>query len=143
MQIDDCAFCRIAAGQADSHVVYRNSDAIAFLPLNPASLGHTLVAPIEHVPDFFDLNPRLAASLSSAVLHIAKAVRVAFSPEGMNLITSAGEAASQSVFHLHVHVVARWTTDRIGEIWPPKTSTADAAQDDVARQIRDAITRLR
>jgi histidine triad (HIT) family protein len=113
-----CAFCAIAHGEAAADVVYENDHAIAFLPLNPATLGHTLVIPRQHMPTFFELNESSALHLSSAVLRVASAVQAAMQPQGMNLITSAGEAAQQSVFHLHVHVLPRYTEDRVGDIWP-------------------------
>ncbi|GAB3157621.1 hypothetical protein GCM10027290_58970 [Micromonospora sonneratiae] len=98
-----------------------------------------MVVPAVHVPDFLDLPEEVAQSMTAAVLRVSRAVRDAVSPEGMNLITSAGEAASQSVFHLHVHIVPRWSGDRIGDIWPRHEGSDREAQNVLAARIRKAI----
>lgn len=138
----ECAFCAIINGQdVDAHVVHRTRDTVSFLPLNPASLGHTLVVPTAHVTDFLALPEDVAQSMTTAVLQVSRAVRDAVSPEGMNLITSAGEAASQSVFHLHVHIVPRWKGDRIGDIWPPDEKSDEEVQNALVARIRQAVGR--
>lgn len=134
----ECEFCRIIAGKESARIVYRTADTTAFFPLRPASRGHTLVVPNRHVPDFFALTPPLDSTLTRSVLHVAKAVQTSLAPEGMNLITSSGEAASQSVFHLHIHVVPRWHGDPIGTIWPPSRQADQEMQDDIADLIREA-----
>jgi histidine triad (HIT) family protein len=112
----DCSFCRIARGGEDAFVVARTPDCVAFFPTNPATLGHTLVAPRQHIENLWVIPLELGPSLMRMTVLIGQAIQDALKPDGMNLITSAGEAASQSVFHLHLHVVPRWTGDRIGEI---------------------------
>ena len=72
------------------------------------------------------------------VLRVGRAIQEALTPEGMNLISSAGEAASQTVFHLHLHVVPRWHGDHIGNIWPPSEPWSETVKDDVADAIRRA-----
>ncbi|SCF03258.1 HIT family protein [Micromonospora mirobrigensis] len=133
-----CPFCRIVAGREPARVVHRTARTTAFLPLRPATPGHTLVVPNTHVPDFFAVEPALAATLTRAVLEVATAVRAALDPAGMNIVSSAGKAASQSVYHLHTHVVPRWAADRMGAIWPPPEETDDRTQDEIAERIRAA-----
>lgn len=115
----DCDFCAIAAGlDKSAEILCEREEWVAFFPLQPATPGHTLVIPREHVPDYWSASAELAAELSAAVLQVGKAIDRALAPEGMNLITSAGTAAEQTVFHLHLHVVPRWRRDGFGEIWP-------------------------
>lgn len=72
-----------------------------------------------------------------AALRVGNAVEVALKPEGMNLITSAGEAAEQTVFHLHLHIVPRWKKDGFGRIWPAEGHYSDKQLELAARRIRD------
>ena len=115
-----CPFCAISMGEGWAREVYRDDHAMAFFPLQPASLGHTLVVPRRHIPDIWALPEQTAAHLSRAVLRVAAALRVAVTPDGLNIIHSSGAAATQTVPHLHVHLVPRWAADAMGPIWPAK-----------------------
>lgn len=134
----NCDFCRIIQGWASARIVCETDAAVAFLPLEPAVFGHTLVVPRAHVPDLWSIDERLAGRVMQAAVRVSKAVRVALGPDGLNLISSVGEAASQTVFHLHIHVVPRWHNDRIGRIWPPPTAYTDLVKDEIADRIRNA-----
>lgn len=129
----------IARGVGAADVVWEDAQAIAFFPDTPAVVGHTLVAPKVHVRDFWKAQPSLTEGLAVAVLTVGKGIMSALQPDGMNLITSAGEAASQTVNHLHLHVVPRWENDRIGRIWPPDRPLAEQVKEDVAERIRAAL----
>nr|DAN15568.1 MAG TPA: hypothetical protein [Caudoviricetes sp.] len=115
-----CPFCAIIMGEGRAREVYRDDHAVAFFPLQPASLGHTLVVPRRHIPDIWALPEQTAAHLSRAVLRVAAALRAAVTPDGLNIIQSSGAAATQTVPHLHVHLVPRWAADAMGPIWPAK-----------------------
>ncbi len=78
----------------------------------------------------------------AAVIKVGHAIDMALAPEGMNLITSAGAAAEQTVFHLHLHVVPRWRRDDFGRIWPVEGKYEDDQLDQVAERIRSACSRL-
>jgi histidine triad (HIT) family protein len=133
----NCEFCRIIRRQDPARIVWESDVALAFFPLKPAALGHTLVVPKEHVIDLWAVNETLAAQLMVTAVRVARAIRTALNPDGMNLISSVGEAASQTVFHLHLHLVPRWKTDHIPSIWPPPEPWPEAVEDDVAQLIRD------
>jgi histidine triad (HIT) family protein len=134
-----CDFCSIARGDDRSvEIVCESKNWLAFFPLNPATPGHTLVIPREHVRDLWAVEGPLAAELISAVIGVGNAIDRALEPEGMNLITSAGEAAEQSVFHLHLHLVPRWHRDGFGRIWPRDDKYEDDQLGDAAQRIRDA-----
>lgn len=135
----DCEFCRIISGETKARVVGETEAVIAFLPLAPATLGHTLVVPKQHVPDIWSLPPALIEPLGHVILRTASAIREAMQPEGLNIINSNGAAASQTVPHLHIHVVPRWEGDEVGEIWPPKASRSEVVQDEVLAAIRTAF----
>jgi histidine triad (HIT) family protein len=137
----DCAFCGIARG--DDHtveIVCEGESWVAFFPLSPATPGHTLVIPRTHVSDLWKADGTVAAELMAAVIKVGRAIQSALSPEGMNLITSAGETAEQTVFHLHLHVVPRWRRDGFDRIWPPESQYEDADLGDVASRVRTACS---
>ena len=73
-----------------------------------------------------------------AAIRVGRAINLALAPEGMNLITSSGKAAEQSVFHLHLHVVPRWFKDGFGRIWPPEKPMDEALKEDTAERVRAA-----
>lgn len=118
MAATSCPFCAIIMGEGPARVVYRDDHAVAFFPLRPAALGHTLVVPRRHIPDIWELPEADAACLSRTVLRVAAALRTAVAPDGLNIIQSSGAAATQTVPHLHVHLVPRWAPDAMGPIWP-------------------------
>lgn len=140
----ECAFCAIARGDDRSvNVVSEADDWIAFFPTNPATPGHTLIIPRRHVIDLWEVEPELAAELMKAVVRVGRAIDQSLKPEGMNLITSAGKVAEQTIFHLHLHVVPRWHRDDFGRIWPIEGKTfQDRDLEKIADQIREVLRKI-
>lgn len=120
MATTSCPFCAIIMGEGWAREIYRDDHTVAFFPLRPAALGHTLVVPRRHIPDIWELPEADSACLSRAVLRVAAALRAAVTPGGLNIIQSSGAAATQTVPHLHIHLVPRWAADAMGPIWPAK-----------------------
>lgn len=136
----DCAFCAIARGEDRSvEIVCEAESWIAFFPKEPATPGHTLVIPRIHVTDLWEVEPPLGSELMAAVIRVGRAIEKALKPEGMNLITSSGRVAEQTVFHLHLHIVPRWKRDNFGRIWPIEGKKyEDTTLDAIADRIRKA-----
>nr|WP_276545923.1 HIT domain-containing protein [Brachybacterium muris] len=122
----------------DAREVYRDEHVVAFFPTDPAVLGHTMVVPREHVPDIWELDEDTAGHLARAAVRLAGAIREAVHPEGLNVIQSNGEVATQTVFHLHVHLVPRWDGDAMGPIWPEEADYSEAEKDDTLARVREA-----
>jgi histidine triad (HIT) family protein len=137
----DCSFCRIVEGTESARVVYETSRILAFFPLAPAVLGHTLVIPKMHIKDLWSLDSDWGAVLFNACLDISRKLRNALDLDGLNVINSAGAAASQTIMHVHFHIVPRWEGDSFGPIWPPSPPMSDELKDDVAAKIRRAVGR--
>jgi histidine triad (HIT) family protein len=135
----DCDFCKIATRNEFARVVMRTDLVVAFFPTEPATLGHTLVVPVNHVPDIWALDRDAAAVLAPAVLKVAHAVKAALSPDGLNIIQSNGEAATQTIKHLHIHVVPRWVDDAMGQIWPAESKWPEQRKDEALSAIRKAM----
>ncbi|WP_433576782.1 HIT family protein [Nocardia brasiliensis] len=132
-----CPFCDIVHRfDPDAREVYRDEYTVAFFPEEPATLGHTLVIPSQHIRDIWSLDLETAARLARTVTALAGAVRRTVVPDGLNIIQSNGEAATQTVMHLHTHIVPRWTNDPIGRIWPPETHYAETEKDAVWAALR-------
>ena len=132
----DCPFCRIATGKETVEMLCETDDWIAFFPDEPATPGHTLVIPRVHVANFLELDTELGASMMKGLLTVGRAIQTAVKPDGMNLISSMGEAADQTVYHLHFHLVPRKAGDAIGRIWPPKKPMNEERKEDLADLIR-------
>ena len=144
MAVDpSCDFCAIATGRdTDVEVIAEDFAWVAFFPLDPATPGHTLVIPRSHVRDGWALKAEDAGQLMAGVIKVGRAIQAGLAPEGMNLISSAGRAAEQTIFHLHLHVVPRWERDGFGRIWPTEHRFSDMDLDDVADRIRSAFRAL-
>lgn len=135
----DCDFCQIVAREEPAREVLRTPRIVAFFPLEPATLGHTLIIPRDHISDIWSLDDQTAHDLTDATLRVARAMRDAIPMQGLNIIQSNGEVATQSVFHLHVHVVPRRSDDDMGRIWPAETHWSESDKSDVQDRIRAAL----
>ena len=103
----DCVFCRIVAGELPSYQVYADAHAVAFLDLNAWHRGHTLVVPRRHVVDLVTGDPSLP-EIAPAVDAVARLLKHRLAADGLNVLSSAGAVAGQTVAHAHVHVVPRY-----------------------------------
>lgn len=107
----DCVFCDIVDGRAPAKLVDTTADSIAIRPRHPVTDNHVLVIPRTHVQDAAD-NPQVTAATMRDAAALAPCLAGDF-----NLITSAGTAATQTVFHLHIHVVPRRDGDGLTLPW--------------------------
>ena len=112
-----CVFCSIVAGTSPSQTIYTDEHAVAFMDLLPMTPGHCLVVPRHHVTDVFDLDDEDAGHVMRAAANVSRLVRERLRPRGINLLNNNGEAADQSQFHFHVHVIPRYGGDRLLHPW--------------------------
>lgn len=139
MTAASCMFCDIVAGQAPASLVYTDDEVVAFLDIHPINPGHILVAPRAHAACLADLEAETGGHLFQVGRKLAAAVRRSgVRCEGVNLFLADGQAAGQTVFHVHLHVVPRFAGDGFGfrfgpgyGRWPER-----AALDAVAEAIR-------
>jgi histidine triad (HIT) family protein len=130
-----CLFCDIASGKIAAHVVADDADTAAFLDKNPLFFGHVLVVPKRHVVTLDELEPPLLAAVFGSVQRVMRAVVAATGAEGTFIANN--NKVSQSVLHLHVHVVPRTKGDGLkGFFWPRKKYPSDEAMAEVATSIR-------
>jgi histidine triad (HIT) family protein len=133
-----CVFCAIVAGERKADFVLREEGAIAFLDIKPLFKGHVLVVPRPHVETLPDLAPAELAALFGAVQRVCRGVEAALEAHGS--FVAINNKVSQSVPHVHVHVVPRRRKDGLrGFFWPREPYASDAEREDFAARIRRAI----
>lgn len=137
---DTCAFCRIVAGQAPAHLVVADGTCTAFLDVRPLFPGHTLVVPDVHHETLPDLSVELVALLFTTVRRVAAAVESALGATGS--FVAMNNRVSQSVAHVHVHVVPRNPKDGLrGFFWPRQRYDGEGHAAAVAAALRDELAR--
>jgi histidine triad (HIT) family protein len=133
-----CVFCRIRDGDIPSVRVYEDDRVFAIMDINPVNEGHVLVIPRRHGADIFETEADDLAAVMRAAKAIASAQRSALRPDGLNLVQSNGAAASQTVFHFHLHLIPRWSGD--GKQFHWKLAPGDPARiQAVGAKIRAAV----
>ncbi len=108
----DCAFCRILRGEIPASLVAETEYAVAFMDLNQPTPGHVLVIPRAHIENIYDLDAETGAAVFDLTLGMAKAVKRALQPDGLDLFQANERAGQQSVLHFHIHIIARYAGDR-------------------------------
>ena len=138
---DDCLFCRIVSGEVPATLVYADKNAVAFLDHRPLFPGHTLLVPRDHVETLVDLPPELIEPFFKAAQSLAQAVETAMQAEGT--FVAMNNRVSQSVPHLHVHIVPRRKKDGLKGFFWPRTKYKDEEEMKVAqRKIAAALQEL-
>ncbi len=125
MSDPDCLFCKIVAGEIPATVVREDERTFAFMDINPATRGHVLVVPRTHARDLWEVGAEDLQACAVAAQDIATRARDRLGAPGVNLLNSCGEAAWQTVFHFHVHVIPRYTDDPLRLPWLPGPGDAD------------------
>ena len=134
---DGCVFCRIVAGEIPAHVVASDDDTLAFLDARPVFPGHTLLVPRDHHETLSDVPAPLLGPLFEATQRLARAVESGMDAHGT--FVAMNNRVSQSVPHLHVHVVPRRRKDGLrGFFWPRQRYRDEEEMAEVAARIRAA-----
>lgn len=134
-----CTFCQIAKGELPAHIIHRDADVVVFLDLSPLIHGHVLVIPMEHVETLDDLPDNLIRPVFAAARRTSSAVQKALRSEGSFVATNT--RVSQSVPHLHVHVVPRNKGDGLFStrlVWQRRKYENDSEMAEIATKIRTA-----
>jgi histidine triad (HIT) family protein len=115
--MSDCVFCKIRDGEIPSLRVYEDERTLCFMDINPLNSGHCLVVTKAHAPTLYDADVTDLQAAVAAAQRIARAIREALKPEGLNVLQANGAAAFQSVPHFHLHLIPRWHNDGKGFDW--------------------------
>ncbi|EGQ3582808.1 HIT family protein [Staphylococcus pseudintermedius] len=135
-------FSKIIDGDIPSFKVYENDYVYAFLDISQVSKGHTLLIPKTPSPNIYETDAETMKHIGEALPVVANAIKKTFNPDGLNIIQNNGEYASQSVFHIHFHLIPRYKNDidGFGYHWETNESRIDDAQKaEIATQIASNI----
>lgn len=138
---DNCLFCRIVSGDLPATVVYEDDNSVAFLDHRPLFHGHTLLVPREHFEILADLPASLVEPYFKAAQLLSRVVESALDAEGT--FVAMNNRISQSVPHLHVHIVPRRRKDGLkGFFWPRTKYKGEEEMEEVQNKIRSALMRI-
>lgn len=132
--MEDTIFAKIIRREIPAEIVYEDEDTLAFLDIAPNNPGHTLVIPKKYARNVLDIGEEDWVAVTRTARTLARAVKDAVGADGVNLMMNNEAAAGQEVFHAHLHIIPRFTTDQY-ERWPKK-EYAEGEKVAVAEKIR-------
>lgn len=115
--MDNCVFCNLANGIWDSATLYEDEDFRVVLDLGPAAKGHALILPKQHFANIYEIPAELAAKAMVLAQKMVGVMTEALGCDGFNIVQNNGEAAGQTVFHFHMHLIPRYKDDNAGFGW--------------------------
>ena len=140
--MDNCLFCRIVSGDLPATIVYEDKNSLAFLDHRPLFHGHTLLVPREHYETLGDVSPELIEPYFQAAQLLSLVVESAMDAEGT--FVAMNNRVSQSVPHLHVHIVPRRRKDGLkGFFWPRTKYKSDEEMKEVQNKIQAALKKIK
>ena len=132
--MENCIFCKIAAGEIPSTTLYEDQDFRVILDLGPASKGHALILPKEHYANIYEIPDELASKAIILAKKMAGIMTRALNCDGFNIVQNNGEPAGQTVFHFHVHLIPRYEDYQVGLTWNPGSLTEED-KEEVLRKV--------
>jgi histidine triad (HIT) family protein len=131
----DCIFCKIIAGELPAEIVDQDERTVAFLDISPATAGHALVVPRQHVRNLLEIGSEDLQATMLTAQRLARKATERLGAAGVNLLNACGAAAWQTVFHFHVHVIPRYEGDPLRLPWKPAAGDPDEIAA-IARKLR-------
>lgn len=133
---DDCIFCKLANGVFPTNSIYEDEDFNVILDASPATKGHALILPKEHYDNVYEMPDALLEKTIKLAKKIIQKETDVLGCDGYNIVQNNGEAAGQTVFHFHMHLIPRYTADENGEmIWWKAQKFSDEVLDDLAKKL--------
>ena len=111
--MSDCIFCKIASGEIPAKKVYEDENLLAYYDIAPKSKGHTLVIPKKHAANLLEIGPEDLSILIAGVKKVAGILKAELNCDGFNILQNNGEAAGQSVHHIHFHIIPRYNGEKL------------------------------
>jgi histidine triad (HIT) family protein len=132
---EGCLFCGIVAGDVPAQFVDSDDQTVAFLDINPATRGHSLVVPRAHSADLMEITDDDLEATMVAARRLARKLEGTLHPDGFNILNACRPVAWQTIFHFHLHLIPRYADDPLKLPYVPRGSDADELAA-VAREIR-------
>ncbi|HAX51297.1 HIT family protein [Muricomes intestini] len=117
MKDENCIFCKLASGDIPSATLYEDEDFRVILDVSPASKGHALIIPKEHYRNLYDLDEEMAAKAMVLAKKVVIRLKDVLGCDGYNIVQNNEEAAGQTVYHFHMHLIPRYKGDEVGLGW--------------------------
>ncbi len=129
MKDENCIFCKLANGEIPTSTLYEDEDFRVILDASPASKGHALILPKEHFTDLYELDDEIAAKALVLAKKMVTKLTDILGCDGYNIVQNNGEAAGQTVFHFHIHLIPRYKGDQVGLGWKMGKLTDEDKED--------------
>lgn len=136
---DNCIFCKLANGIIPAVPIYEDDDFKVILDTAPAAKGHAIILPKTHAANIFELPDEYCEKIFKVAKKCGSAIKNAFNYDGLNVLQNNGEAAGQTVFHLHVHLIPRNTDDGITIKYVPGNNTDGKEAEKTAEKIKEYL----
>ena len=131
--MSDCIFCKIATGEIPSATLFEDENFRVILDLGPATKGHALILPKSHFANIYEMPDELAGKAMILAKEMASRMTKSLKCDGFNVVQNNGEAAGQTVFHFHMHLIPRYKNDNAGITWTPGTLTDEMKEEILAK----------
>ena len=133
MKDDNCIFCKLANGEIPTATLYEDDEFRVILDAGPAAKGHALILPKEHYANLYELDDEVAAKVLPLAKKMITKLTDILGCDGYNLVQNNGEAAGQTVFHFHLHMIPRYKDDGVGLTWKMGELTEEDKNDILSR----------
>ena len=133
--MSDCIFCKIANGEIPSATLFEDENFRVILDLGPATKGHALILPKSHFANIYEMPDELVGKAMILAKEMVTRMTEALKCDGFNVVQNNGEAAGQTVFHFHMHLIPRYKNDNAGITWTPGTLT-DEMKEEILAQLK-------
>ncbi|BCJ92485.1 protein hit [Anaerocolumna cellulosilytica] len=135
---NNCIFCSIIGNEISSTTIYEDAVVKVITDISPANKGHAIIIPKKHFKDIFEMDEDTASHIFTIASKISKAMKEALNCDGINILQNNGEAAGQTVFHFHMHVIPRYLDDTVTISWKTGSYSQGEAEK-VAENIRNKM----
>lgn len=130
----NCIFCKIIASEISSHSLYEDENFRVILDISPAAKGHAIIISKKHFENLFELDQETASKALMVAAKVGKAMMEELNCDGINILQNNGEAAGQTVFHFHMHLIPRYNNDSVNIMWK-HVSYIDGEAESIAEAI--------
>lgn len=138
MKDENCIFCKLANGEIPTATVYEDEYLRAIMDAAPANKGHIIILPKSHAANIYEIEDEYVSRAFVLAKKLAVALKKLTGCDSVNILQNNGEAAGQTVFHFHVHVIPRFKDDDCTIVWKP-TSYEDGEASEVAKKIAELL----
>lgn len=135
----NCIFCRIVQKDIPNAIIYENDKFLAFMDKYPINHGHTLIVPKQHYGNILDMPFEIVGEMYSLVPKLAKAITNVIESDGFNINQNNGKSANQIVPHVHVHIVPRYSAEKVKGQWPTRKIAKMQELQELAQRITESL----